>query len=61
MRCVKLSDDVKQDLMNWEYACYERARQLERLVSDMAWSDHARFTNMSAFDEVAWVVDEVFF
>ena len=57
MRCIKLSDDVKQDLITWECACSERARQLERLVSDMAWSDHARYTNMSTFDEVARVVE----
>ena len=47
MRCVKLSDDMKQDLMTLECACNERARQLKRLVSDMALGDHARFTSMS--------------
>ena len=30
---------------------------MERLVSDMAWSDHARYTNMSTFDEVGKVVN----
>ena len=57
MRSVKLSDDIKHELMTLESACNERARILEKMVSEMAWSDHAKYTSLSTFDEVARVVE----
>ena len=54
MRSVKLSDDMKQELMTLESACNEsacneRARILEKMVSEMAWSDHAKYTSLSIY------------